>query len=53
MSDIYPPEVHGALVVLRRARSDSADQIEQLVSFLNETEFDIEENDIDAMLRDR
>lgn len=51
--DGLPQEVRDAITTLRRARNEAADQIERLLSFLDETEFDIDENELDRMLAER
>ncbi|MDI4231488.1 hypothetical protein OZ411_01500 [Bradyrhizobium sp. Arg237L] len=48
-----PQEVRDAIATLRQARNEAADQIERLLAFLDETEFGIEESDIDKMLAER
>ena len=48
-----PEEIRDAIAVLRRARNEAANEIERLLGFLNETEMDYEENEIDAVFRAR
>ena len=48
-----PQEVRDAIATLTQARNEAMDQIERLIAFLDETEFDIGEGEIDKMLAQR